>query len=498
MQILIHHVGTPSPIYETELEIIKRHQELGDFVRVLQCDGALPNCHWNHEHVSAKCAVCRSKFAVGLSLLAPNGGVDLVKIRSLNKKMNFPFPDFFSSIEDICKVEYDGEPIGYGAASSLISKLRDHRFDTRKYHNQIIRELTTSIEIYEQAKAEMLNYRPDLVYIFNGRIATHHPIKLLCERMNVDYYCYDIAFKEDSYKLTKNKTMHFVIPIDEVEAIDKSWDAEHDFLGNSFFQNKRVGRSFGKVPVYTGLQGRGKLPHGFDLGKINIAIFNGTIDEYAAVPGWDGRIYGQDETEGVKKILNSFEFDDRYRFYLRVHPHMSGLPRTTSQLHDIYKLSTQFKNLVVIWPEQTVDSYALMDSCSKVITFGSTIGAEATYWGKPSIMVGKAYYEKFECVYLPDSHDEVINLIKNDIPPLPRLSAVRYGFWELATGIRYNYFKEKSVRDGLAVGEFDGFRIQAKPIPRLLYSIFLFCSRVMRVMRNPLLLLKLVRYFDVK
>lgn len=498
MRVLIHHVGTPSPIFETELEIIKSHQELGDVVRVLQCDGALPNCQWNHEQMRAKCAVCRSRFTTGLSLLMPKGGIELVKIRPLSAGMNFSFPSVFNSVEDIKNYQYDGEALGYGAASSLISKLRDHRFDTRKFHDEIIRELKTSVGAYAEFKAEMQSFRPDLVYIFNGRIATHLPAKLLCERMGVDYYCYETAFKENSYKLVKNKAIHYIIPKNEVEAIDNSWDAEHESLGNSYFQNKRGGGSFGKVPIYTGQQGRGELPQGFDPGKKNIAIFNGTIDEYAAVQGWEGRIYEPDETEGVRKILQSFESDDQYRFYLRVHPHMRGLPKTTSQLDDIYKLSIQFRNLVVIWPEQTVDSYALMESCSKVVTFGSTIGAEATYWGKPSILAGKAYYEEFGCAYLPGTHEEVVDLLERDIPPLPRSTAVRYGFWELTAGVHYKYFKETGVRDGLAVGAFDGVHIRASRIPRWWYATSLFALRAMRVIRNPLLLLKLKRYLSLK
>ena len=82
-------------------------------------------------------------------------------------------------------------------------------------------------------------------------------------------------------------------------------------------------------------------------------------------------------------------------FYLRVHPHMKELPSSTSQLVDIQALSSRYSNVCVIWPEENIDTYALIDACEKILTFGSTVGIEATYWGKPSILADYAKFENF-------------------------------------------------------------------------------------------------------
>ena len=76
MKILVFHVGTPTPIFETELELIRKHEQSGDTVRVLQCTGNLSNCHWNIDHVEAYCAKCRSRFKNSRDLLNCGSNVE--------------------------------------------------------------------------------------------------------------------------------------------------------------------------------------------------------------------------------------------------------------------------------------------------------------------------------------------------------------------------------------------------------------------------------------
>ena len=182
-------------------------------------------------------------------------------------------------------------------------------------------------------------------------------------------------------------------------------------------------------------------------------------------------------------------------FYLRVHPHMKDLSKTTSQLVDIRNLSSRFGNLYVIWPEDIVDSYALMDVCEKTITFGSTIGIEAAYWGKPSILAGQASYENFDCVYAPKTHEELVALLEKDLKPISTDSALKYGFWEVSNGLRFEHFKETGLKNGLATGTFDGVELKSDALPALWYGVHLFLSRLKRgVMKPSLILRRLNKY----
>jgi hypothetical protein len=489
MNILLFCIGNPTPIFETELELIRKHEKSGDNVRVLQCTGNLTNCHWNQEHSRSLCAKCRSKFKNGWNILNPGKKVELRIFPAITFAVSDVKSDF-NSVDEIKHYQYDNENIGRGVASSLVSIFRDHRFDTNKYRDNVNRDMTTAVQVYKTLKQTYEEFQPDRVYIFNGRITTQLPAVLICERQSIEYVCYEVANTPNRYLLRRNSTSHSIPAMrEEMDLLWKAGGAERDKKARLYFEQKRGGVDIDKMSSFTKYQAKSRLPDGFDQKKINIAIFNSTLDEYVAVAGWENPIYEPDETAGIRRILEAFKDDDRYMFYLRVHPHMKKVSEDTSQLQDIRELVPQFSNLHVIWPADIVDSYALMDACNKVITFGSTIGIEAAYWGKPSILAGRALYEHFDGIYVPKTHEELIKLVKVNLTPRSADSVLKFGFREISHGIPFEYFKETGLKKGLATGTFDGVEIKPDVLPALWYQVHFFFWRGKRVLLEPSLLL---------
>jgi hypothetical protein len=235
-----------------------------------------------------------------------------------------------------------------------------------------------------------------------------------------------------------------------------------------YFYNKKNRIHQIKVEGFADNQKVNFLPDNFDTTKKNIAIFNSTIDEYAAVEGWENRLYKPDETAGIEKILESFKSSMHYVFYLRVHPNMKNVKITTSQLVDISLLSKKYNNLKVIWSSEKIDTYRLMESCDAIITFGSTIGIEAAYWGKPSILLGRALYENLDCIYKPQNHSELVALLNSNLSPLNNYTALKYAMREITHGTPYLYYKETKIKNGLALGKYKNIIINPSKILRLL------------------------------
>ena len=492
MKTLFFYIGTPTPILETELELIKKHEKLGDSVLVLQCSGGLPNCHWNIDHTDSQCAVCRSKFQNGWKLMNLGENVELKQFPS-NSQVDSDSPSVIHSVEDINRFQHDNENIGFGVTSSLVSIFRDHRFDTHKYRKEVNRGLKTAVQVYETLKSEIKEYNPDRLYLFNGRVATHLPAKLLSKKMNIEYYSYEVSRMNNSYRLLENKVNHDIDSIEEVDKIRASWIPENDKVAASLFTRMRCGIELGKTRSFTQNQQQGILPEGFSSQKRNIAIFSGTVDEYVGIEKSTNKLYEPDETAGICRILETFEADSNFYFYLRVHPHMKELPKTTSQLQDLEKLSSRFGNVHVIWPEEDIDTYALMDACEKIVTFGSTVGIEATYWGKPSILAAHAKFENFNYAYLPDTHDELVQLLTDDLKPLPPDTALRIIFSTSVEGIPFEYFKETKIKNRLTMVTLDGVEIKADLFPRLWHWFHLFPFRLKRVVSNPSLIFSKVK-----
>ena len=71
-------------------------------------------------------------------------------------------------------------------------------------------------------------------------------------------------------------------------------------------------------------------------------------------------------------------------------------------------------NLTVIPADSPISTYAMMRKATRVVSFGSTTGLEATYWGVPSILGYRSYFDTLGCIHMPKSHDEMMNMIVRD------------------------------------------------------------------------------------
>jgi hypothetical protein len=205
--------------------------------------------------------------------------------------------------------------------------------------------------------------------------------------------------------------------------------AEGRRIGRSFFTERRYGsgRQFIEAQ-FTDDQQKGRLPDGFDPKAQNIAVFNSSEDEFAAVDGYQNPVYA-DQISALPRILEDPRLDPGLTFYLRVHPNLKGVDNY--QMREIDTLT--HPNIRVIPPESDVDTYALMDACDRVLTFGSTMGIESSFFGKPSIVAGQVPYAHLGSVYVPETHDAVIDLLNDaELPPLDRLGALQFGYYMVA------------------------------------------------------------------
>ena len=100
-------------------------------------------------------------------------------------------------------------------------------------------------------------------------------------------------------------------------------------------------------------------------------------------------------------------------------------------------------NATIIPPESKVSSYDLMEACEKIITFGSSTGLEACYWGKPSILIGHSGYELCGAVYHIKKLEEIIPSIDGDLSPKPRMAAIKFAYFLLDR----KYKVDKTVTD---------------------------------------------------
>jgi hypothetical protein len=448
MNSVFIRIGAISPILEIELEIIKSKIDLNENVTLYKCNDKIPTCFWNNSRVQQICNICKSKFGNAINLLDLEKKI-IIKNFDLTKysEIQIKYP---KNIELLPKFVFDKAKLGIGAFSSLISKYKDYQLQVlpKKIY---FREIELAVKTYLFFLNEWQNKKPDKVYIFNGRITEYFSIIAVCKKLNINFFTYETAASAEKYVLLKNTTVH------DYENIKKE-------IPKKIYLNKKIKKDIKKfldnkkkkiikLDVFSHLNFTKKmktnyLPNKFNYSKRNIVIFNSSIDESASlIDASENKVVNtiySDDNIGIIKILNSFKNNKDFYFYIRAHPNLLSknyLFRKNSQIIFLEQIKNNFNNAEIIMPDSMVDSYALMRNCEKVLTFGSSMGAEATYYGKPSILLTRAFYEDEDCVYEPRSHQEVVKLISYvNLKPKNSNNCMRYFYYSSFYGLRFKYF----------------------------------------------------------
>lgn len=111
----------------------------------------------------------------------------------------------------------------------------------------------------------------------------------------------------------------------------------------------------------------------------------------------------------VSKLIEIFSTQDTYGLIIRLHPNLLNKP--VSVIKKWQSLKTK-RNSVLIQPAEKISSYDLIDNCVGVINFGSTIGIEAAYYGKPVLVLADCKYDELGIADKLFSWDEIQSWIK--------------------------------------------------------------------------------------
>jgi hypothetical protein len=434
-----------SPHYETELEIIQDHLDRGDDVIMLGCSAVLATCDVNPWHEPGICLQCMGRRDTGLGALSRKviqksliqlSEQDRVELNGLRKE--------FTDLDDLRSYTIENFDIGYGALSSIISILRDPEPDMKseKVRGLVASNLVASLAVYRSMRNYLREERLDRVYVYNGRYASLRAVLRACQIEGVECVTHETGCDLAHYSLLWNTTIHDV-NYGFVE-IHKQWDyadpIERVRIGREFYTQSAKGVSTNWFS-YTTQQRPGELPADWDATKVNIAIYISSDDEFAAMgDAWRNPIY-EDQIDGVERIVAGLQLDKRVHLYLRVHPNLKGIDN--AQTRRIAALSAP--NLTVIPADSPISTYALMQSASKVISFGSTVGIEAVFWGKPSILAGQCFYRQLGSTYNPVTHEELLTMVVADLPPGDITGALMYGYYIKTYGVPFRLVHRSSV-----------------------------------------------------
>ncbi len=147
-----------------------------------------------------------------------------------------------------------------------------------------------------------------------------------------------------------------------------------------------------------------------DTNKKIVSLFTNVI--------WDAQLYYEQNIFNniIEWCNNTIDYlkNKDIIVLVRIHPaELSGSLPSNQKIYDeiIKKFKVLPKNVYIIHPEDTINSYCIIDKSSFCIVYASTIANEIAAMGKPLIIGGEAYIKNKGITYDPISKDQYFNFI---------------------------------------------------------------------------------------
>lgn len=438
----------------------------GGEVYMVGCDQSVGICHCNYGATPLICKLCShqnkqlsrhfnddSRFHWKMM-----GNLVSDDIRHLAATTSFDYDD----VASLKALQYKGVDIGYAAFSTYVSVTRNltpfFNAHLKAFLDDLMRSEIRQIEALQQYVEEI---SPDMMVVMCGRHSNQKPIYQLAVNNHINFVVTERKWTEngeDTYDFFVNNSPHSNVAI--YQRMQDCWASGSDDkyeIAKTFFDNRRYGQ-YAADTIYTKRQEQGLLPDGFDHSKTNIAIFNSSEDEYYSISR-ECDEYGvwNNQYTALKAIFEHYRHRDDIHFYLRIHPNLSGVNFTSHTI--LYTL--QYDNVTIIAPESPVSSYALLDNCQKVMVFNSSLGLEGAYWGKPVIVLNESYYNYMGIVHLPQSEDEVYQMIDDpDLPSLKSDECLKAGYFFMSgTQKKLQYYPTARKKYGKGRWQFEGYSL---------------------------------------
>ncbi|WP_411822935.1 hypothetical protein [Leptospira sp. 'Mane'] len=438
---------------------MKDHIDAGDEVFFIGCNSNLKICELNLAHDEETCRRCIGRRNQGLSFFEDK--ITFVNLGSLfEDEWSLEFGKFISgfdlsSNESIKKIFYQNLDLGFGALSSIIDFNREPNPDLTELLPVMMKLFESEFFLYKSFLKFFKAQNIDRCYLFNGRFATHRPIFRAAESLSIDCVIHERGSSRDKYEVFHNKLPHdpeyFQQRIHHYWESSTESDEDKKNKAKRFFEIKR-GAKENFWPSLITNQKSGLLPENWNPDYYNIAFFNSSEDEYAAIGlGYENSIYSS-QHELLLSVLDSLVKNSAKNtmIYYRVHPALIGIDN--SQIKEIFSVTSPL--LTIIPADSPISSYALLDNCNLTLTFRSTMAIEATYWGKPSVVAAQAFYSGMNCAYEPKTHDELISLVLDrNLPAKPKDNVYRFAFFYSVYGIPFKHYQPIDLFSGKFLGK---------------------------------------------
>lgn len=508
--VLVVDFFNASPHIETSLEIGLRLAELGANVNYAFCgealdynegyDPSLFATSIRDSFARSRCNTYQQLVVSRAKAFAEERGLAFSPMQPLaSAKPNIPLSLRTSlisavSLQQINRIKWGDMSIGLAVGSSLSWYSKSASLNPSS-HSDLVLSIASSYLVAYQLVSEYIRLtKCDYLVVFNGRFAPCRAAQDAGKRHGVP-----VLFHERGADLSRFSLRSYM-PHDIAGIkgeIDKTWQdgcktnglERCQDVASRFFSRKREGDGFSwKSFVQNQETGPGasllqslrcRLP-----GKIIVTYFQSSDDEYVSVgenlfpPGPFGY-----QLEAFK-VFMAAAIAEGCHVVVRMHPHMSEkCENDLSAWTEIVSLYSEF--CTIVGPESPVSSYELVDDSDMVVVYHSTVGVESIFSGRPTIVLGRPFYDCHGAgFFAPSSFADLRQSIAEAAAlttGFDTVIACPYGYWASTHGIHFKYFRPSGISSGTFLGVDRSALVRGKSLSGLLKSAVARLNSLLRV-----------------
>ncbi len=396
----------------------KELQDQGDEVTVTYCAAEGGSCICNPSGNPLVCRLCRT------SVRETTQAMQLHAI-------GLPGPQTDEPIAEEITLA-DRKELVEGVLSGVISTFRVLAADVRKYASlQRIKRRTyqTALNLQSQLHRIAEHVQPGRVEVFNGRHACSKSVLLVARRRGIAFNTMEvtaihrpIVFHGHTAHDRKGIQKRILqLPID-MELAEQYFSARRQPRNNRFLKQQNAS---------------GEIPSSDGFSRL-VSVFLSSQDEFESLGKTWKTTFPPDHAV-LEQTCRRFP---ETLFCIRFHPNQAGIKSDITSGFDGIK---NLPNAIVFGPRDAVSTYQLVDRSDVVVAFNSTVGVEACWAGKPSIMLGPSFYDELKVAYMPGDVPAFWELLEQpELRPLDREGAAQFAYYATRDGDDMKYLKTQS------------------------------------------------------
>lgn len=404
----------PWPISRYELELAIQESDPDKSLLVVTCNGELPFCPVRDNDKISSCEDCIKTRKKQLKIFQKLSNYNSIKEISIDKFTS----DIYAKVHD----KYLTDQKIY-SLSTLYTE-----FKSTDYNDvNILHDLQANYALGLLIGNHLLkHYTINQFLIFNGRISFYRSFFSVAKENEKRALVYEVPMigresfivMENYLKIDRPKWSHNLkIFLDKYK--ENSTDANLNSSGlssqdwfdrriNYRSDNQNSGQYNNKSYLPSEVQNKiPKTLHEATEGKI-VVFFVSSDFELLGIPEVEDH-FEVSQKKVVEWLVEKTQIGE-FSLIIRMHPNLKNGSRK-----DINEYMRHDGGAVsVISPSEPIDSYALARSADVVISYGSTIGLEASYMNCYSVVCGTSYYQAFNIAPHVQSLCELDHHIKSN------------------------------------------------------------------------------------